>query len=72
MKVYVYKTSDCTINDGMVREFESLDDCIKTLIKETDQSEYVVSSMNQYYGQWTKKDLDGCSWMVEIYDDYRE
>ena len=70
MKVYVYKTSDRTIDDGIVREFESLDDCIKTLIKETDEREYVVLSMRQYYGQ--KKDLDDCSWMVEIYDYYRE
>ena len=70
MKVYVYKTSDRTIDNGIVREFESLDDCIKTLIKETDEPEYVVSSMQQYYGQ--KNDLDDCSWMVEIYDSYRE
>ena len=70
MKVYVYKTSYFTIDNGTVREFESLDDCIKTLIKETDEREYVVSSMSQYYGQ--KKDLDDCSWMVEIYDYYRE
>ena len=70
MKVYVYKTSDRTIDNGTVLEFESLDDCIKTLIEETDEREYVVSSMSQYYGQ--KKDLDDCSWMVEIYDGYRE
>ena len=70
MKVYVYKTSDHSIDDGIVREFGSLDDCIKTLIKETDEPEYVVSSMHQYYG--LKKDLDDCSWMVEIYDNYRE
>ena len=69
MKVYVYKTSDRTIENGIVREFESLDDCIKTLIKETDEIEYVVSSMHQYYGE---KDLDDCSWLVEIYDYYRE
>ena len=69
MKVYVYKTSDHTIENGNVREFESLDDCIKTLIKETDEREYVVSSMSQYYGQ---KNVDFCSWMVEIYDYYRE
>ena len=69
MEVYVYKTSDNTIENGIVREFESLDDCIKTLIKETNEREYVVSSMNQYYG---KKDLDDCSWLVEIYDYYRE
>ena len=70
MKVYVYKTSDRIIDDGIVREFESLDDCIKSLIKETDEPEYVVSSMHQYDGQ--RKDLDDCSWMVEIYDDLRE
>ena len=70
MKVYVYKTSDYNIDNGIVREFGSLDDCIKTLIKETDEPEYVVSSMHQYYGQ--KKDLDDCSWMVEIYDHFRE
>ena len=70
MKVYVYKTSDHTIDNGVVREFESLDDCIKTLIKETDEREYVVSSISQYYGQ--KEGLDDCSWMVEIYDYYRE
>jgi len=70
MKVYVHKTSGGYIDNGMVREFESLDDCIKTLIKETDEPEYVVSTMRQYYGQ--RKDLDDCLWMVEIYDDYRE
>lgn len=70
MKVYVYKTSDHSIDNGIAREFETLDDCIKTLIKETDEPEYVVSSMREYYGQ--KKDLDDCSWMVEIYDYYRE
>lgn len=70
MKVYVYKTSDHSIDSGMVREFETLDDCIKTLIKETDEPDYVVSNMRQYYGN--RKDLDDCSWMVEIYNSYRE
>ena len=70
MKVYVFKTSDYSIDNGIVREFESLEDCIKTLIKETDEREYVVSNIREYYGK--KKDLDDCSWMVEIYDYYRE
>ena len=69
MKVYIYKTSDHSIDNGMIREFESLDDCIKTLINETGEQEYVVSSMKQYYGN---KDLVDCSWLVEIYDYYRE
>ena len=69
MKVYIYKTSDNTIEKGVVREADSLEKCIETLIKETNEQEYIVLTMSQYYGE---KDLSDCSWMIEIYDDYRE
>ena len=69
MKVYVYKTSDYMIDNGVIREFQSLDECITTLQKETSEPEYVVSDMKQYYGS---KNLSDCTWMVEIYDYYRE
>lgn len=69
MKVYVYKTSDRTITKGTKREFLSLEDCVKTLIAETGEREYIISDIKQYYGF---EDTSDCSWLVEVYDDYRE
>ena len=69
MKAYVYKTSNSTIESGIIREFKTLDECIGTLMMETKCPEYVVSDISLYYGE---KDVSGCSWLIEIYDDYRE
>lgn len=69
MKVYIYKTSDRSIDDGTKREFGTLDECIKTLISETKEREYVISTIEYYYGN---KDLSDCMWLVEVYDYYRE
>lgn len=69
MKVYIYKTSDHTITKGIKREFLSLEDCIKTLMAETGEKEYVISDIKQHYGN---EDVSDCSWLVEVYDWYRE
>ena len=69
MKAYVYKTSDGTIESGTIREFNTLDECIRTLMMETNCPEYVVSDILLYFGE---KDVSGCSYLIEIYDDYRE
>ena len=69
MKIYIYKTSDYEINKGVKREFETLEECIKTLINETNVREYVVSEIEEYYG---RNDISDCSWMVEVYDYWRE
>lgn len=71
MKAYIFRTSDHEIDDGEIMEFESLDDCIRKLISETDQPEYVVSLFKEEYYGLKFKDSD-CDWMVEIYDWYRE
>lgn len=65
MKICTGRTKD---HCWPVREFGSLDECIETLIKETNVCEYVV---------WKKRDFetwvpDDADWVVEIYDDYRE
>lgn len=69
MKVYIYKTSDRTATKGIKREFLSLEDCVKTLMAETGEREYIISDIKQYYGF---EDASDCSWLVEVYDDYRE
>lgn len=67
MDIYVYRTTDSTF-DGSIRQFNSLDECISTLIKETHNEEYVVTKGPSYY----KKMAKNPEWIVGIYDDYRE
>ena len=69
MKAYVHKTSNNEIDSGIIREFNTLEECIRTLMKETKCPDYVVSDISLYYGD---KDVSGCSWLIEIYDYYRE
>ena len=65
MKIGIGRTNDLTY---IVREFGSLDECIETLIKETNVCDYVVWK-NKDFETWVPDDVD---WVVEIYDDYRE
>ena len=65
MKAYIYKTSNSSIESGIVREFGSLDECIRTLMMETKQKTYTVTDIKKYRGP---KDVTGCSWLVEICD----
>ena len=67
MKIYVRRTSDGFPLRGNVREFESLEECINTLERETGEEEYVVSRPTHWNGV-----PEGAEIVVEIYDDYRE
>ena len=67
MKFWIFKTSDWS-RAGCVREFDSLDECIKTLDKEYYNMDYVISPLS--YGQdYIPTDVTK---IVEIYDTYRE
>ena len=65
MDIYVYRTSK---EEGSIRQFNSLEECINTLIKETNNNEYVISKPPSYFRHVT----ENTKWLVEIYDDYRE
>ena len=67
MDIYVYRTTDSAF-EGSIRQFNSLDECISTLIKETHNEEYVVSKGSSYPRDIAK----GSEWVVEIYDGYRD
>ena len=66
MKIWVCRTSEYS-GDGAKRDFKTLDECIKTLEKETGVDEYVVCRPLD----WMKGAKD-CEWQVEIYDTWRE
>jgi len=74
MKALVRRTSDC--DEYQVREFESLEECLKTLKKETNVCEYVVENAktNWDINKLSRKDenVKACEWYVEIYNGFRE
>lgn len=68
MKFWIYKTSDWP-RAGCVREFGSLDECIKTLDEEYYEMDYIISPPLTYGRDYIPADVTK---IVEIYDTYRE
>ena len=68
MKVYVSMTRG---DIEEVREYDNLEQCLLSLSKEFDQSDFVVEVAARSYN---KKELArlGCDWAAEVYNDYRE
>ena len=69
MKIGIRRTSDGWSSKYIIREFNSLEDCIRTLADETShENEFIVSEVSAYYTE----EYPDVAWFVEIYDDYRE
>ena len=71
MKVYVNRSSN-GFNDGNVREYDSLENCVETLLETEDfhgwSHELIIAKPDDITPDIGKD----CKYTVEIYDSWRE
>jgi len=67
MKIWVFRTREWSYA-GKERDFPSLEECLKTLEKETGFDQFVISKPREWQDYIPK----GIKVVVEIYDTYRE
>ena len=66
MKCYIFRTSDFH-DEGQLKEYDHLEDCINELKRETSEYEFIVSTKC-----YRTQEIGDYDYEVEIYDDYRE
>ena len=71
MKVFVTKASKWR-RDGEVREYESLEECIKTLLKTEDFGKFAPEVIVSEPDDFLLDNHKECDYEVEIYDTWRE
>ena len=69
MKVLVTKTSDWKFNE--VREYGSLEECVKTLLTTETFADSAPELVVSFVPAWMDESRY-CDYEVEIYDDWRE